>query len=383
MDRHTIESARQAQNWPGAEAAASEVLGGDPCDAQAWTWLADALAHQKRYPEALGALGRALSLDATSYQPWFVSANAHAALGNWEACLFAAERALQIAPGLAGAHWLRAHARMAVGDWREAWTSYEHGELLGYRKPRCVGKRWDGSPMPGQTLFVWGEQGHGDQIQYARFLRLAKERSGATVVLECKAPLLRLLSGHADAVVAKPPDLMETVGFDAHVSLLSLPYVLGLGSEDIDGSPYLKATPREDLRGKVGFCWRGFGGHPNDANRSLPDEFLDRFRDVPNLVAIMPGWQTPDWMESAGHLSDFQATADALAALDRLVAVDTSTAHVAGALGVPTHALAPLGHTEPRWGRSSRTGWYDSWTIHHATTWEDAARMLLEAAGAV
>lgn len=379
MDRATIENARQRQDWPGAEAAARQVLDANPCDHEAWYLLADVLSRVGDYRGSLNAAVRSLSLNQTQYPAWCLMANAHAAFGDWGACLDAAERALAIAPGHPGAHWLRSHALMAAGNWREAWASYEYGELAGRRQPRCIGRKWEGEPMPGQTLFIWGEQGHGDQIQCARFLRLAKERSGANVVLECRPSLLRLLGGFADTVIATQPDKSMAIGYDAHASLMSLPHVLGL--DGVEGAPYLSATPRQDLRGKVGLCWKGFGGHPNDANRSMPDAFTERFRGVSNVVAVAPVATVPEWMETVGHLADFKATADALAGLDRLISVDTATAHVAGALGIPTDVFAPLAHTEPRWGTSSETPWYDSWTIHHEPDWDAVADKMLALAG--
>lgn len=369
MDRDTLISQREKQDWKGAEETSRALLALDPTDPEPWYVLAEALGNQGRHQEAIPAGYRAVALNPTLYAAWCFIANSHAALGQWDGVYQASTRALQIAPDIPFAHWLLSHAMMAQGDWKAAWRSYEYGELIGKRSPRCLGKRWSGERIEGQTLFVWGEQGHGDQIQYARFLKDAKERSGATVIAEWRPGLVGLLSGLADATLAIAPDKMVSFAFDYHVPAMSLPHVLGYGTEDLDGSPYLDVEPTTGLEGKIGVAWKGFAGHGNDLNRSMPDEVLNELASIPNLVAVQPGAACPEWLPSCGPLGDFEATARVLKGLKGLITVDTSTAHLAGALGVPTTMIAPLGHTEARWGAFEKTPWYDSWRIVHARDW--------------
>jgi ADP-heptose:LPS heptosyltransferase len=89
------------------------------------------------------------------------------------------------------------------------------------------------------------------------------------------------------------------------------------------------------------------------------------------MVAIQPGLDTPKWLPNL-PISDFKSTAQILKGLKCLVTVDTSTAHVAGALGVKTIMIAPINNTEARWAAGSITPWYDSMTIVHGSSFQES-----------
>lgn len=335
--------------------------------------LSESYALRNIFAESLGAANRAVQLNPVLYPAWFFVANAHAGLGNWEACLAASERILQIVPGLPTAEWLRSHGLMAANRWGEAWQANEHGFVTGGRKPRCAGKQWHGDRIEGKTLFVWSEQGQGDAIQYSRFLKIAKERSGAHIIFECRPSLLALLEPLADVTLATGPDMAVTFAYDYHVPLMSLPAIMGLDTQDIDGAPYLLAQPVEDTDGKIGLCWKGDPVHGNDKKRSMPFEFVEQLKDF-DLVSFQFG-EDVEWLPNMCG-GDFAQTARALSGLKMLITVDTALAHLAGALGVPTVVIAPLGHSEARWGYAGKTPWYKSWEIVHADNWQDVVELV-------
>jgi len=261
---------------------------------------------------------------------------------------------------------------MARGHWATAWSHLEYGQLCDRRYQRCIpAKGWRGEDIKGKTLFVWGEQGAGDVIQYARFLPILKERTGANIVFECRASLMQMLGGLADMVVAEQFDKTCTFAYDVHCALMSVPHILGLDTIDIDGRPYIEVNPREDTKDKIGLFYKGAAIHANDLNRSIPDDLLAEFNGITDFVTIQPGIETPIWLPNI-PVSDFASTAAAIKGMKTVVTVDTSTAHVAGALGVPTILIAPLRHTEARWGTNPTTPWYDSWRIVHGQTFEES-----------
>lgn len=363
---------RTARDWKGVQEHIYRELVSYPEDAELWFCLSEAYGAQDKYPEALQCAMKSLSFDPMRYQAWAFLGNAQAGLGNWPGVESAAKRALDILPGLPQGHWLLAHAGMARNDHKTYWENVQYGILCEKRKVRGItAKAWKGEDAKGKVLLVYSEQGAGDAIQYARFLPLLKEKTGATIMFECRSAVVGLCQHLADMTIAEQPDRASVWTYDYHLPVMDVPRFLGLGTEDISGKPYLRAEEREDTKGKIGLVWKGFAGHANDKARSIPDEMLEEFKDVADFMAIQPGATCPEWLPDA-PLSDYQSTANALIGLKLLVTVDTSTAHIAGALGVPTIMIAPIGNTEPRWAWGDKTPWYDSWTIIHASTHEEA-----------
>jgi hypothetical protein len=131
----------------------------------------------------------------------------------------------------------------------------------------------------------------------------------------------------------------------------SLPYRLGVTLDRLSGGAYLTAAPRWGI-GRIGVKTRGNPAHHNDADRSLPDAEAARLLALPGAVSLEPE-------DTGAH--DFADTAEIIAGLDLVIAADTSTAHLAGALGKPVWILLPYVTTDWRWlsGRSD-SPWYGS-----------------------
>lgn len=202
---------------------------------------------------------------------------------------------------------------------------------------------WDGQ-LAGRSLLVWGEQGLGDEIQGVRFLRALKDRGAARVTLACLPQNVRAFEGlGANLVVSRLGDV-SVPKHDAWTALWSLPYRLGLALEDISGAPYLAAEPRPG--GGIGLAERGSPTNLRDADRSMPEGLLQAA--VPEGRLLAPEGDVRDSLER-------------LAGLDLVITVDTSWAHMAGALGVPCWVLLPFRELDWRWLRERRESpWYDS-----------------------
>jgi hypothetical protein len=252
--------------------------------------------------------------------------------------------------------------------------------------------RWDGRALPGQRLLLRVEQGLGDIIQFVRFVP-ALARAGMRITLESPRELRRLLA-IVDGV-ERVVDRGEPGGVhDVQLHLMSLPSVLALDAE-VDPAataarvPYVEVPAgaisrwRERLGARrggidVGIVWAGSKAHRNDRNRSCCLDDLLPLAEVPgvSLVSLQVG-QMPDGLEDciargivrsfAEEIDDFLDTAALIGALDVVVTVDTSVAHLAGAMGKPIIVMLPFA-PDWRWGLGrEHTLWYPTATLVRQT----------------
>ncbi len=325
-------------------------------------------------------------------------AEAHASLGyiltmqgRLPEAIEACEAAVAARPDFAQAHWNLAIALLLNGDLHRGFEEYEwrirhpryQSDLLPLPSPR-----WDGADPAGKVILVRTEQGAGDAIQLARYLPVLRA-AGATPVLVCSAALAALL-GSMDGVCAAssaeplPPH-------DTWIDQASLPHLLGTTLATIPAAEgYLQADParvavwrsRLPHGPKVGFAFSGNPRHPADHRRSIPAELTSGSPALPGLSVI-----DLHYGEAAGRLgaanltrwlTDYAETAGLIEALDLVVTVDTSVAHLAGALGKPVWILLP--HA-PDWRwllHRSDTPWYRSARLFRQPTAGDWRSVLAE-----
>lgn len=344
---------------------------------------AGALFREAGRPElALDALHRALTIDPTHASALCNSALAFHDLGEFGAARDSVELALQSRPDYPEAHWNRAIIDLLHGNFARGWAGHEFrtvqlaklGSLRTFPQPRWNGERFD-----GKRLLLWPEQGLGDQLQFARFIPQVKALGG-TVVLGCSAPLHALLKGScpdADEVVVIGESFLQV---DLQLPIMSVPHVLQLNDRlDAERVPYIHAPAdaRERLndvlpivtreqRGlqhrklRVGLAWAGQPKHQNDRNRSLKLEVLRPLLDVAGIewFSLQKGDGAEEQLapfnessSSAGApqvvalgplFSNFNDTAHAVSRLDLVISVDTSVAHLAGAMDIPLWLLIPF-----------------------------------------
>lgn len=306
----------------------------------------------------------------------------HAESGNY---LHEAYHACQHSPMSA---WNRSLWLLQQGRWGEAWPDYEWGRVINQREKRHKDNEWDGSPIPGKTLYIWAEQGLGDTIMMVRLLAPAvRQANCARVVLEVQQELLPLFVTLGDGnirVVARMADSGFVGQWDEHISLYKLPEVLHIDSPAaFRCPPYLHSSPLvTPLEGKkrIGVCWKGSANHANDLHRSIPPEqFLATLKGSEShvcslrgfdplnelsYVSLMPGTDLPEeFPQEKLPLATFDLTAQVIEACDLVITVDTSVAHLAGAMGRPTWLLL-ASDSDWRWGlRSETTPIYDSVTL--------------------
>jgi FkbM family methyltransferase len=261
-----------------------------------------------------------------------------------------------------GLHMLQA------GNYKEGWQRYElryqqpnPAQFGGNRKPRHL-KMWDGTPTD-EPLLIWSEQGFGDTAMFLRYYKYVRERA-PNAILEVQPEIYELIENSG---IAKPgtlfrlgrelPDL-----YGLQCSIPSLPAAL----QD-DGSmipvtgPYLFADPvlTDKYRAlvgnrQIGVCWQGSPRSERPYTRDLPVEFL---RELDQRHG--PFFSLND----EGQFESYASTAAAIMALDLVITVDTSVAHVAGALGKEVWLLLAF-DPDFRWGlKGSTTHWYPTMRI--------------------
>ena len=310
--------------------------------------------------------------------------------------LASCDRAVALQPVVARFQGLKAIVLLQLGDFAAGWRLYEWRK----RTEAPAGERelaapvWLGeTSIAGHTVFVHAEQGLGDTLQFCRYAALVQAR-GALVVMSVKTPLLRLLQrSHPGITVIDEGETPES--FDLHCPLMSLPLALGTTLATIPATiPYLRADPDQVRRWrarlatlpgiKIGLVWAG-GPRPDqpdaaaiDQRRSMTLAQFAELAELPgiSLISLQKGGpaeqaRTPpagmtlyDWTD---ELDDFADTADLVAALDLVITVDTSVAHLAGGLGKPVWILNRFDQCW-RWleGRQD-SPWYPTARLFHQT----------------
>lgn len=280
--------------------------------------------------------------------------------------------------------WNRSLLLLLLGQYAEGWKDYE----VRWRMPIWMAENgrvdlrqpfWEGQVAHDKRVLVFAEQGFGDAIMMLRFWPQVRAKVG-TLLWEVPIGLRDLWRQ------ALPPDVEVVVRgddvppHDLCVPVMSLPYRCGLARPaDVPPAPYLRVTPHrpEGATPRIGFVWRGAAGHRNDRRRST------RLAQWADLLA-MPGIQwvslsvqtTPEedhllatipGLERLPQEPSFLQTAEVVAGLDLVIAVDTSIVHLAGALGTPVWVLLAAS-PDYRWGLGTRTTpWYSSALLFRQT----------------
>ncbi len=311
--------------------------------------------------------------------------------------------AISLAPEYAEAYWNLALLYLLRGDYQTGWRMYEwRWRALPGQPPRHFAQDlWLGdAEVAGRTVLIYPEQGLGDFMQFCRYAPLLAAK-GAKVIIETPPALLTLLGSLAGdfSLVAQGEALPD---FDLRIPLLSLPLAFATTLEDIPaGAPYLfaDAAKREawrqrlgiKTRPRVGLVWSGTPEHLNDHNRSLPCKLFQPLLGLPlEFHSLQKNLRAEDAEALAGFkqiychsdaLADFADTAALIAELDLVISVDTSVAHLAGALAKPVYVLLPF-RPDFRWGLlRPHSAWYPTATLFRQSAigdWSGVIAALVE-----
>jgi len=327
------------------------------------------------FDAALASCERALAIEPGHAEALVNRGNIYQEMTSLAPALASYDQAIARAPEYALAHVNRAMALLMAGDYARGWADYEwrwyvhHGAMLNERRSYPQ-PQWTGvESLAGKTILLHSEQGLGDTLQFCRYARAVADL-GANVVLEVQHALKNLLA-RLDGVteVHAPGDVLPR--FDYYISLMSLPLAFKTCLASVPAPRrYLEVDPacaarwRARLgaarRPRVGLAWSGGfrAEHPKtwavNARRNIPLAKLAPLRDVEvDFFSLQKGepaqaelaqllaerWPGPILQDFTAELGDFVETAALIEQLDLVVTVDTSIAHLAGALGKPVWIL--------------------------------------------
>jgi Flp pilus assembly protein TadD len=380
-----------------------------PDYAEAHCNLAVSLLDQDKSEPAMEHLREALKLKPDYSEAHTNLGNALRDLNRYEEAQSSYTRALEIQPAYADAHWNRALAWLMAGDYERGWPEYEWRFRCKFFNPRSFSQPvWQGEPLAGRTILLYGEQGLGDTLQMIRYVRLVKQRGGR-VMVECQPQLTGLLTG-CPGIDVLAPQGATLPPFDVQASLMSLPAIFKTTRETVPNeSPYLFSDGRliehwhRQLSGhrgfRIGIVWQGNPQFREDRYRSFPLAKLAPLARLPGvrLFSLQKGHgleQIEALQKGDGESSfsvvelgsqldnatgPFVDTAAVIKNLDLIIAPNTGLAHLAGALGAPVW-LPISAFPEWRWiSGEEETPWYPTMRLFRQKKlgdWDDVfARM--------
>jgi len=311
-----------------------------------------------------------------------VMAEAYSNRGAFLSARDALKQAVELAPDHEPLWMAYGLSLLRLGQLPEGWAAYGRRDRIRFFFPdggaKLPGTRWIGQDLTGRTILLKDEQGYGDAIQFFRYIPKLRQAGAKDVVL-LTFPRLQALFRASTTLARVVSDPAESGQPDFHCLTGDLPGAFGTDLATIPAAvPYLRSPTRgRRPEGGVGLVWSGDPRHLKDRARSIPAELFLRLADVPGLrfVSLQHEVRPDDAAALAARSAiervgerqdDFARTAAIIASLDLVVTVDTSVAHLAGALGKPVWTLLPL---EPDWRwllDRSDSPWYPTMRLFRA-----------------
>ncbi len=344
-------AARARNDNKGAALAWAMVTALDPSSADARHNLGNAMAALGRRVEAAQNYLDALELDPGRADTRISLGSVLLDLGQTADATTLLKEALEIEPSSVLAAWNLSLALLRQGQWQSRFRLFENRLLCpGAMTPPVDAPLWDGRNFEG-TLAVWAEQGMGDVLHFARYLKPALERVKRLILL-VHPGLVSLFAFNFPK--AEIHAIGTEIRADRQIALLSLANLFGVFG---DLPPYLAANPetiekwQPRLNGpefKVGIAWRGNPEHPADERRSFEVGALDPVLAVQGIrflsLQVGQAEEPPPQVENFTHrLTDFSETAAVVSYLDLVITADTALAHLAGAMNKPCWTVLRFG----------------------------------------
>ena len=325
-------------------------------------------------------------------------------LGDYKGANEIFDRIVAARPGNTQARWTRCFTAWALCRWATAWSDHIYGLPIEGRFARARFKQLepedvsaaltDPLAVPGRaktpprriwdettTVFVWGEQGLGDQILFARWLPLLKSL-GCRVVFECDPKLVRLFKASkeplADRIVGRKKHFDDPEPYDYQCALLDLPYLLGSVFGYAPPPPFqVDVEPAGEPEDAWGFVrCSNTDTHFNQPHRSADADECTAFTDNYWYVSFNPS------DESNGCGQDILETAQQLKRFHGIVTIDSCMAHLGPTIGIETIVIPPLNH-DARWGVEGDSAFYPDAKVVRALPGETSFTRLFEEAAKV
>ncbi|MDR3549800.1 MAG: DUF6165 family protein, partial [Candidatus Babeliales bacterium] len=362
------------------------------------------------YQAAIPYYEKLLSVDPTIIDAECNFAHTLKYLGHYERAYDHYQKVVKAMPNFAHGYYGLAECALALGDFEHGWPAFEWRWKRSPNDRNFSKKLWDGSSsLVGKTVMLRAEYGQGDTMQFIRYAKLLKQQ-GATVILEAQTTLITLLSqcSYLDAVVPVVDSVDQLPYFDFQIPVMSLPYYFKTTADTVPTDiPYLKANQKliehwkqelkNDTNFKVGICWGTSPYYeqfksalskkainlesflPLSQIRGVSLYSLQKMDGVDQLNALPQGMIVHDFGSEFDYTHGrFMDTAAVIENLDLIVTVDTSVAHLAGALGKPVWILLPT-VADWRWMiNRNDTPWYPNMQLFRQTITGDWDSLLNE-----
>lgn len=355
----------------------------------------NALQRLSRYTEALDFLNHALALRPEYADAWNTKGLVYTRQNN-PLSMGCFQKAVLYSPSHPDGNLNIGFTALIEGDYETGWKQYEwRWKAPSFpSKPRNLSEPlWTGEPLEGKRIFIYAEQGHGDTLQFLRFIPAIAARGGE-IILEVQPALKRLVTGMQGVrtILGQGEPIPP---YDVQCPMMSLPLAFGLTLDTIPPPASLPYCPKElnlpvpdwgqPLR--IGLAWAGNPQHKEDQRRSIPLELFAPLGDIPqaSFVSLLRGPVTNEIQKVSAFLpiinacavaNDFTEVADQIEALDLVITVDTAIAHLAATMNKPTWLLIPYA-PDWRWLRSGETSpWYPSIRIFRQNKLGDWAQVI-------
>lgn len=362
-----------------------KALSFNPFFIEAYINYGIALYELGRPAEALHFYQEALKINPQSLDTLLNQGMALHALNRYEEAMQSYQQALKINPHFADAWWNKSLVELTLADFEQGWKNYEWRFQAVKGNPRFfqnIPLLAEVNDMKGAKILVWHEQGLGDTLQFCRYIPMMIEQ-GAEITLLAQRPLKELLDSLGGCKVIVDGTAVGAV--DYQIPLLSIPRLFETNALNIPSTvPYLKSSPqyrdsikkmiesKQDGRLAIGVACSGSAGHSNNSRRSMPLECLIPLLQFGDLYLIQKDVTVEDQVILSEHpnihycgeaIENFQDSAALVENMDLIITVDTSLAHLSGALNQKTFICLPYSG-EWRWLiNRNDSPWYPSMTL--------------------
>ena len=373
----------QSKNYNEALKVVKQAIDLDGNYVDAQNTMGVILGHLDRYDEAIVAYDNSLSIKKDDPETLIKIALLHHLFNKLDLALETINKVIEKDPKHNNAIFIRSLTNLKKGNFQQGWRDYESRIGKFNIKTHHKQPTWRGEDIKGKIILIFSEQGLGDTINFSRYARLVKDRGPAHVVLSVQEPLHELIKNSTffkDITVIPPKK--KPKNFAYQVPILSLPGIFKTNGDTIpEFGPYIDAEKNKVDRHKnkfkkikVGLVWRGNPDYLRDDIRSIElEDFLPYIKSTKIQVIslqknktksdekfLKKNTQIIDIMDEVETFSD---TAGIIENLDLVISVDTSVAHLSGAMGKKTWTLIPF---SPDWRwlmYRDDTPWYQSMTL--------------------
>lgn len=374
----------------------------EPNNPVCWNNLSISCERSGLYDEALAASDKSLALEGDNAVTLHNRGVIMIRLGRYQEAIGYLKACLEIDPDYPDAHYNLGCRHLYDGDFENGFREYEWRTRTVGIKPYYIGlpcPKWLGEePLAGKSILIHAEQGMGDVIQFSRYLPKIEALGPSKIYLILHTGLKGIFSETFPSMeVLDYGETLPTVDFQA--PMMSLPLAFQTRPNTIPAPTKFMIDPSriawwdraigEAAKGRrrVGVCWSGNWQHQNDAQRSIPlkifQSVLDRgdiaFFNVQKDIRPMERdlFARLPLHDVGSKFRDFRDTAAALRCLDLVISADTSVAHIAASLGLPTWIMLPKFCIDWRWmAERSDSPWYPSATLFRQDAIGDWASVL-------